>query len=730
MPARPYTICRLFRWWQVPVALILSVTISLSQPVFTGCFRGEGFRLGGTRVFCRGSNRTERNLLEVDWGLEKRGARVGNEEPHAGLGQEDWLVDKRADEEMTEIEGEGEVLGEAGLTREGKGLSADRIAEPGQLLDLFEGGLVMPIEAPKENEEDNIARQEAIRLEEETELEDEHVTGDGEGKGQEEGEKIKGDATEEVWKEDDESSAERKEPSTEEKAEFQTDRVEAEGKDGGQNREEYVASESGSVGDLLLEAAEDESEELRGEGAVGPHANRELSAKGAEEDRPHPSCRPHELVYVYDLPPEFNVELFGPSCGALYLAYTQARNACVIYSPEFGGIGPRLTGTETAFLSDIGSPADSWADTGQFGLEVMFHQYMRDSYPCRTTRGEDAAAFYVPIYTGVLHLNRTTHCGIGTCPGVSPLGWVGRLLGAQLNKLPYLRRHKGRDHITTMGRCTYDGLQDDTCCTNGLLKTKHTKRFVIMGIESNDLTSQERQVSIPYPTCFHPATPEEITTHKSLILSANRTVLINFTGQLDRDALWWGRNLRSKIAEQCANHPGECEVVNCGSECYCTTVLSGQLRAQFCLQPPGDTPTRRSFFDSLQAGCIPVLFQRASAYDEYTSFLPADESSYSVFIPEGDVTWGGADIIETLQRIPEAEIERKRAVIASMLPSISYEDHGRARERARRAAAGPQESLPETQNPLGEKSAYGVALAEALRRVERALDAAAAEASS
>jgi hypothetical protein len=62
------------------------------------------------------------------------------------------------------------------------------------------------------------------------------------------------------------------------------------------------------------------------------------------------------------------------------------------------------------------------------------------------------------------------------------------------SKSCHVSRYKGRDHITTMGRCTYDGLQDDTCCTNGLLKTKHTKRFVIMGIESNDLTSKERQV--------------------------------------------------------------------------------------------------------------------------------------------------------------------------------------------------------------------------------------------
>lgn len=124
---------------------------------------------------------------------------------------------------------------------------------------------------------------------------------------------------------------------------------------------------------------------------------------------------------------------------------------------------------------------------------------------------------------------------------------------------------------------------------------------------------------------------------------------------------------------------------------------------------------------NLQAGCIPVLFHRASAYDEYTSFLPQDESSYSVFIPETDVMQGEVDIIEELRRIPEDELQRKRDVIASMLPSISYEDHGRPRAHVRSAAAAVESENPKPRNPLGEGSAYEVALAEALRRVERAL---------
>jgi hypothetical protein len=90
--------------------------------------------------------------------------------------------------------------------------------------------------------------------------------------------------------------------------------------------------------------------------------------------RPHIDCRSDELIYVYDLPPMFNVDVVGPSCAASKFWSIHPRNACVIYSPDSGGIGPRLTGTEVALLNEIGSPVESWADTGQFALEIMFHR--------------------------------------------------------------------------------------------------------------------------------------------------------------------------------------------------------------------------------------------------------------------------------------------------------------------------------------------------------------------
>lgn len=77
---------------------------------------------------------------------------------------------------------------------------------------------------------------------------------------------------------------------------------------------------------------------------------------------------------MYDLPSEFHTDVLSLSCAGSHFWSQHPRNACVVYSPESGGIGPRLTGSEVAFLAEIGSPVNSWADTGQFALEVMFHQ--------------------------------------------------------------------------------------------------------------------------------------------------------------------------------------------------------------------------------------------------------------------------------------------------------------------------------------------------------------------
>jgi hypothetical protein len=96
--------------------------------------------------------------------------------------------------------------------------------------------------------------------------------------------------------------------------------------------------------------------------------------------------------------------------------------------------------------------------------------------------------------------------------------------------------------------------------------------------------------------------------------------------------------------------------------------------ATFCLQPPGDSYTRRSVFDSIVAGCIPVFFHQVSAYLQYKWYLPEDHAKYSVFITEEDVRTGNVSIEAVLREIPPETVERMREEVIRIIPTVLYAD--------------------------------------------------------
>ena len=52
-----------------------------------------------------------------------------------------------------------------------------------------------------------------------------------------------------------------------------------------------------------------------------------------------------------------------------------------------------------------------------------------------------------------------------------------------------------------------------------------------------------------------------------------------------------------------------------------------------CMQPPGDTTTRKGIFDAVSVGCIPVVFEAASLEGQYTVHLP-DPYEVAVLVPQ------------------------------------------------------------------------------------------------
>ena len=119
-----------------------------------------------------------------------------------------------------------------------------------------------------------------------------------------------------------------------------------------------------------------------------------------------------------------------------------------------------------------------------------------------------------------------------------------------------------------------------------------------------------------------------------------------------------------------------------------------KARSVFCLEPGGDSPYRKSLWDDLAVGCIPVVF---SLYAELTApwhWGPWRNAS-RVYIPEAAYVDGTVDLFDYLARVPRADVARMQAAIAADahralyaaddLPHDAYETLVR---RAAREAAG------------------------------------------
>lgn len=154
------------------------------------------------------------------------------------------------------------------------------------------------------------------------------------------------------------------------------------------------------------------------------------------------------------------------------------------------------------------------------------------------------------------------------------------------------------------------------------------------------------------------------------------------------------------MLRQCYNDSGSCRVLDCGgSRCSNGTsaILETFLDSNFCLQPRGDSFTRRSIFDCMVAGTIPVFFWKRTAYFQYEWFLPQEPDGYSVFIDRNEVK-NGTSIRGVLEKISKKDIRRMRRKVIEIIPNIVY--------------AKPSEGIE------GIKDAFDLAVEGVLRRMK------------
>jgi hypothetical protein len=354
--------------------------------------------------------------------------------------------------------------------------------------------------------------------------------------------------------------------------------------------------------------------------------------------------------YVYSLPAEFNVGLVE-DCHHLN-----------VYNDMCPHVANRGLGQPRP---NMGSAA-SWFVTHQFIAEMIFHARV-ENHPCRTRDPTRADLFYVPFYGGLHASSKFRESNLEARDALAVR------LADYLQGQPWWQKRHGKDHFLALGRTAWDFMRTDSgpdFGANSLLNLPAVRNMSVLTVERNPWKGSS-QHGIPYPSYFHPSTRDEMTTWQNKMRHSERPHLWSFIGGprkgLEKAAI------RAKIMAQCAESSW-CKLVKCGSgasECHePSRVLSVMKRSQFCLQAPGDSFTRRSTFDAVLAGCIPVFFSRHTAYTQYAWFLPEDPSTYSVYID--DKGSGSERIEEELLKIPREKARRMRERVVDAIPRLTY----------------------------------------------------------
>ncbi|TXG70784.1 hypothetical protein EZV62_005719 [Acer yangbiense] len=360
-------------------------------------------------------------------------------------------------------------------------------------------------------------------------------------------------------------------------------------------------------------------------------------------------------IYVYNMPKTFNEELVE-NCHVL----SPWGSRCDMFSND--GFGRKATGLNGIVPVDL-IPAWYWTD--QFSSEIIFHNRILN-HKCRTLEAESATAFYIPFYAGLavgkyLWSNSTAKERDWHCEKM--IKWV--------RDQDHWKRSNGWDHFITMGRITWDFRRsNDDDWGSSCIHLPGMRNITRLLIERNPWDYFD--VGVPYPTGFHPRSDSDVVQWQDFVRKRNRSTLFCFAGAT-RGTI--RNDFRGLLLSHCRSEPDTCRVVNCaGSRCSNGTsaILETFLDSDFCLQPRGDSFTRRSIFDCMVAGSIPVLFWKRSAYYQYQWFLPGDPNSYSVFVDRNEVKNGTKSIKQELEKYSREEVKKMREKVIDYIPKFLY----------------------------------------------------------
>lgn len=179
--------------------------------------------------------------------------------------------------------------------------------------------------------------------------------------------------------------------------------------------------------------------------------------------------------------------------------------------------------------------------------------------------------------------------------------------------------------------------------------------------------------SIPYPSILSGLGADDLRTWNDL-LSAPRQRRHLVSASWGPHGTGWTMDMREKLRKQCeasevcsfSDLDGLREITNT------ELVLDEKLHSTFCLEPTGDTISRKGIVDDIIAGCIPVLLSGLQA-----RLWPWHVGHWETVAVT--LEWPHENVIGYLANMPAREIERLQDNMESLIPRLTYSAPGSSR---------------------------------------------------
>ncbi|XP_067669692.1 uncharacterized protein [Haliotis asinina] len=367
-------------------------------------------------------------------------------------------------------------------------------------------------------------------------------------------------------------------------------------------------------------------------------------------------------VYIYPLPPKFNYDI--ENCISPSISRTGRLYNCFNFSNT--GFGD--------FMYEKGDMRVH--NTNQFSLEVvMHHQLAHSRY--RTYNPNEADVFYIPSYLGVMFFCRRLSMNVSS---------LTTELFDTLNIWPYLKQ--GKPHFAALAK-----IEREQCSRRyPYLKNPHCRNVTYLAIEKEAMASWRSQVGlqnqrlivVPYPSYVHRNT---LYTYSQAINSPGldkRKIFLFLAASTRRSNGFRALLLdqfenkirdmsKAKYLKNATTLPEQLMLVTqeC-SETHLNITVEWMENAVFCLQPHGDSPTRKSFYDSIQSGCIPVIFKFSYQNVVYPFQDVLNYTDFVVSVDAHRIDKYKEKIHDILKKIPQNEIERLHKNVVHVARKLQY----------------------------------------------------------